>query len=60
MMPYIRDRLIESGDFYLSTAEIDGLRYLRIVLMNPATTLTDIERLLERIRDVKEKYYKVR
>ena len=60
MQRYIRDRLIASGDFYLSTAEIDGLRCLRISLMNPATSLADIERLVESIRDVKEKYRKAR
>jgi hypothetical protein len=60
MMPYIRDRLIASGGFYPSTAEINGLRYLRIVLKNPATTLADIERLVESLRDVKQKNRKAR
>jgi L-2,4-diaminobutyrate decarboxylase len=46
----IRNRLIATGDFYLSTAEINGRRYLRIVLMNPETSLSDIHRLLKTIK----------
>ena len=33
----IRERLIASGEFHLSSVELGGERYLRIVVMNPAT-----------------------
>jgi L-2,4-diaminobutyrate decarboxylase len=42
----IRDRLIASGEFHLSSVELDGERYLRMVVMNPATDEATIERLL--------------
>ncbi|MCK5350464.1 MAG: aminotransferase class V-fold PLP-dependent enzyme, partial [Desulfobacula sp.] len=35
----IRDRLIAKGDFYLSTASFNNVRYLRIVIMSPETRL---------------------
>lgn len=49
----LRRRLLEHGEFYISTAEALGKRWLRIALMNPATELADIEALvaqLDRLR----------
>jgi L-2,4-diaminobutyrate decarboxylase len=51
---FLRDRLIDSGDFYLSTAVLANKRWLRIVLMNDQTTIEDVERLLARIRAIAE------
>ena len=48
----VRRRLIAQGAFYLSSADIGPRRYLRLVLMNPETSLEDIERLLAAIRMV--------
>jgi L-2,4-diaminobutyrate decarboxylase len=48
----LRDRLIAGGDFYLSTTLFAGRRWLRMALMNPDTTIQDVERLLARIRDL--------
>ncbi len=45
----IRERLIASGEFHLSSVELGGERYLRIVVMNPATDEATIERLLNAI-----------
>ncbi len=48
----IRDRLIHQGAFYLSSTTIEGQRYLRMVIMSPATSLNDIENLVAAIRRV--------
>lgn len=41
----IRKRLTARGDYYISTAEALGRRWLRLALMNPATTISDITAL---------------
>jgi L-2,4-diaminobutyrate decarboxylase len=46
----IRDSLIADGSFHLSTAEINGRRYLRCSFMNPDTTMEDVRRMIERVR----------
>lgn len=51
---HIRDALNAHGHFYLTTTSFRGKRYLRIVLMNPHTTLEDIERLIYTIRQLAE------
>jgi L-2,4-diaminobutyrate decarboxylase len=48
----VRDKLIAQGDFYLSTTEFGGRRYLRMVFNHPDTGLEDIKRLIQRIRDL--------
>jgi L-2,4-diaminobutyrate decarboxylase len=48
----IRERLIESGEFHLSSVELGGNRYLRIVVMSPSTDEAAIERLLDAIERV--------
>ena len=47
----VRDKLIARGDFYLSTTEFGGRRYLRMVFNHPDTHLDDIKRLIEIIRE---------
>lgn len=44
----IRDRLLASGVFHLSTAVVKGRRYLRIVITSPETSIVDLERLAVR------------
>jgi L-2,4-diaminobutyrate decarboxylase len=46
----IRDALIADGSFHLSTAEINGRRYLRCSFMNPDTTMEDVKGMIERVR----------
>ena len=46
----VRDALIADGSFYLSTAELNGRRFLRASFMNPDTTLRDVRRMTERVR----------
>jgi L-2,4-diaminobutyrate decarboxylase len=50
----IRDRLVEEGSFYLSTTLFNGIRYLRMVLMNPDTTMTTLKKLIRRIQELKK------
>jgi L-2,4-diaminobutyrate decarboxylase len=45
----VRDRLIEEGDFYISTTVFRGRRHLRLVFMNPDTDMSDVRALAERI-----------
>lgn len=46
----IRDRLIGQGQFYLSSTTIEEQRFLRMVIMSPATALADIDYLVAAIR----------
>jgi L-2,4-diaminobutyrate decarboxylase len=48
----IRERLIQSGEFHLSSVELGGRRHLRIVVMSPSTDEAAIERLLDAIERV--------
>jgi L-2,4-diaminobutyrate decarboxylase len=45
----IRDKLLESGGFHLSSTEVSGERWLRMSVMAPATSEATIERLLDAI-----------
>lgn len=45
----IRKRLLDQGDFYITTTAFRGRRWLRLTLMNPDTELDDIRRLAEAI-----------
>ncbi|SDP12441.1 L-2,4-diaminobutyrate decarboxylase [Filomicrobium insigne] len=47
----LRRRLTESGNFYISTAEALGRRWLRIVFMNPSTNLNDVVALINELRE---------
>jgi L-2,4-diaminobutyrate decarboxylase len=47
----IRERLIEEGRFHLSSAEIGGERFLRIVVTAPATDDAAIEQLLAAVEE---------
>lgn len=45
----LRERLMADGAFQLTSAEIDGVRHLRIAVMAPATDDKTLEALLDRI-----------
>lgn len=47
-----RNALIAEGSFYLSTAELNGRRYLRAAFMNPDTTLQDVRNMTDRVREI--------
>ena len=46
----LREKILERGNFYITTAEISGVRYLRLSVMNPLTTQETIGNLLKEIR----------
>jgi len=50
----IRDKLTIEGDFYISTTSFNGIRYLRLSIMNPDTSLDDIKTLVQRIREASQ------
>ena len=45
----IRQKLIESGHFYITQTTLRGVVYLRVSLMNPLTNVQDLEDLLSEI-----------
>jgi L-2,4-diaminobutyrate decarboxylase len=47
----LRRRLIESGEFYIVSTNLDGIGALRAVIINPLTTADHLELLLERLRE---------
>ncbi len=49
----VRDRLIARGEFYLTTTLFQGRRYLRLVFMNPETSMDDVRRLLSSLRELR-------
>ena len=48
----IRGALISRGTHYLSTAELNGKRYLRMAFMSPTTTMREVATLVERVREL--------
>jgi L-2,4-diaminobutyrate decarboxylase len=48
----LRDRLLARGDYYVSSASLNGQRYLRLTLTNPATSLDEIRGLVDEIREL--------
>lgn len=47
----LRRKLIQRGKHYVTAAELRGKQWLRLVIMNPKTSLEDIQRLIVEIRD---------
>ncbi len=48
----IRNALVEEGSFYITSTEIAGIRYLRLTVINPATSEVHILALIQRIREI--------
>jgi len=46
----LREKLLARGNFYITTAVVGGVRYLRLSVMNPLTSVETIKKLLEDIR----------
>lgn len=46
----IRNKIVLRGKFYITSAEVNNKRYLRLSIMNPLTQLRHIEDLLNEIR----------
>jgi L-2,4-diaminobutyrate decarboxylase len=49
----IRQKLLESGKFYVVQTTLKETTYLRVSLMNPLTTVSDLEELLLEIENTK-------
>ena len=48
----IRNEIVKRGNFYLSSTEISGIRYLRLTLINPLTKVVHIKGLIAEIMEV--------
>lgn len=48
----LRAALVAEGDFYLVQTTLAGRAWLRVTLMNPRTTLADLERMLARLAEL--------
>lgn len=48
----IKEQLNESGFAYISSTVLDGRRVLRLVVMNPRTSVSDIQELLQRVEAI--------
>ncbi len=51
----VRDKLNAEGEFYISTTNFNGKRYLRLAIMNPNTNLDLIKNLVQKIIEMSEK-----
>jgi L-2,4-diaminobutyrate decarboxylase len=47
----LRDTLIAEVTFHLSSAELRGRRFLRAVFMNPDSSIDDVRRMIECVRE---------
>ncbi|MDB4281240.1 hypothetical protein N9885_04130, partial [Flavobacteriaceae bacterium] len=54
----LRYKLIETGDFYITSCEVQGKRYLRTVLMNPLSQKKEYKALVNKIKEIADKIIK--
>ena len=54
----LRYKLIETGDFYITSCEVQGKRYLRTVLMNPLSQKKEYKALVDKIKEIADKIIK--
>jgi L-2,4-diaminobutyrate decarboxylase len=48
----IRKRIVREGRFYIVQTEIEGITFLRTVIMNPFTTIVEMQNLLDYIEEL--------
>jgi L-2,4-diaminobutyrate decarboxylase len=48
----LRQRLLESGDAWITTTKLRGRRSLRVTLINPATSRADLEAIVAKLRAI--------
>lgn len=48
----LRNEIVKRGDFYITSTEIGGIRYMRFTVMNALTTTKHITDLLKEIRKI--------
>ena len=54
----LRYTIINEKRFYLTSCEMNGQRYLRVVLLNPDTTIEHLKALVEEIKKTAQKQAK--
>ncbi len=54
---YVRQQLLEEGEFYIVQTRLKNKLYLRTTLMNPLTTEKELKALLDRIEEVAQIAY---
>ncbi|HYX07199.1 MAG TPA: aminotransferase class I/II-fold pyridoxal phosphate-dependent enzyme [Bacteroidales bacterium] len=55
MNAFIRKTIVEEGEYYLVQTMLDKKLYLRLSLMNPFTSIQDLDNLIERITEKAKK-----
>ncbi len=45
----LRNKIVERGNFYITSTELNGVRYLRLAVMNKLTAMEHIKALMEEI-----------
>ncbi len=50
----LREALLKRGHFYISTATLDGVRYLRLTITSPETQIEHIHQLVAELRDIRD------
>ncbi|AXR07883.1 pyridoxal phosphate-dependent decarboxylase family protein [Salinimonas sediminis] len=50
--PAIRDAFLQSGEAMIARTQVAGAHYLKFTLLNPATTITDLQRVVQRISEL--------
>jgi L-2,4-diaminobutyrate decarboxylase len=51
----LRYSIIKRKKFYITSCEMNGLRYLRVVLLNPQTSKTELGNLIKEIKIISKK-----
>lgn len=46
----IRNEIVKSGEYYITSTEVSGVRYLRLTVMNALTNESHIKQLLEKLK----------
>jgi L-2,4-diaminobutyrate decarboxylase len=54
---YIRKALFRSGEAVVAGSKVNGRQYLKFTLLNPATTIHDIQEILGLIKDHGRRYF---
>jgi len=48
----LRYQIINNKHFYITSCEMNGIRYLRVVLLNPSTNVTHLKKLIIEIKKI--------
>jgi len=49
---YIRQQLLEEGEFYIVQTKLRDIQYLRTTIMNPFTTKKHLRQLLGKVKEI--------